>query len=851
MTRVLPVLLLFGTLHVCAQNPFDCTPLSGSVICFGHETGGSSGSHSVFVRTIDGSNNNLTRPQWGKAHIPFLRKMPARYDGDGNTMYDGVNPRTISNTLCAQTGDRPSAESLSALTFAFLQFLDHDITASVEGKTEAVNIPVPMGDPMFDPFGAGQAVIPFIRSEVMPGSGTDTRSRDQINEITAWIDGSGVYGSDVERAMWLRSGVHGTLKSTPSPNGALLPCNTPSGDCNQTALAPNAPRMASDTDRCGNRVKVFVAGDVRANEQPTLLALHTLFLREHNRLCAERVAAGHTDDEENYQYARRRVGALLQSITFHEVLPAIGVTLPPYSGYKPWVRPDIWNTFATAAYRLGHTMVTPDLWVLDQQCTDQSVRVGCDASTMGVFGGTTGCASACGSATIATPLSLRDAFFNPSIVANNGIDGLLRGAARQTQQDIDTRVIEDLRSFLFGAPGAGGLDLAALNIQRGRDHGLSKFNEVRAAFNLPPRTIAQMTTNPQLRQQLTALYGSADHIDPWIGMLAEDKLPTRSIGQTLRRVLTAQFRRLRDGDRFYYEIDPRLSYQERQAMAQTRLGDVLRRNTGVQQVDVAFFAQPCPDGTSYCDASGGSTWMEWIKRVRIHDYFQNISHDDGGYGNYTHQQFTLMRGVSTPIRLVPGYRYHDFHENWRIWIDFDRDGTFHPTQERVFQRRKRGPVSGHLDLSADRPLGTYRMRIAMSGDGSYPSPCGAITYGEVEDYTVTVTDAPNGGRFSDDFLATDPPADEAAGYERILAYPNPTTDAVTIAFQTRTPRDELQLTVTDALGRTVHTQALRHVRPGENVADLSLRHLVPGWYVVHIWGDGVRKQTRVHLVGQL
>ena len=849
MTRIL-LLLLFSTQFVFAQNPFDCLPLSGSVVCFGHQTGGANGSHNVFVRTIDGSNNNLNRPEWGKAHIPFLRKMPARYDGDGNTMYSGVNPRTVSNTVCAQSMDLPSQESLSALTFAFLQFLDHDITASVEGKTEAENIPVPMGDPMFDPFSGGQAIIPFMRSEVMPGTNPN-KGRDQINEITAWIDGSGVYGSDLERATWLRSGVHGKLKSTPSPNGELLPCNTPTGDCNSAQTDAAAPRMASDTDRCGNRLKVFIAGDLRANEQPTLLALHTLFLREHNRICNARVAAGHTNDEENYQYARRRVGAILQSITFNEVLPAIGVTLPGYTGYKPWVRPDIWNTFATAAYRLGHTMVTPDLWVLGTDCTDQTVQVGCGAGTMGVFGGTTGCASSCGSTQLATPLALRDAFFNPSIVANNGIDGLLRGAARQTQQDIDTKVIEDLRSFLFGAPGAGGLDLAALNIQRGRDHGLSKYNAVRAAFNLPPRSIQQLTTHPQLRQQLTDLYGTADHIDPWIGMLAEDKLPNRSIGQTLRRVLTAQFRRLRDGDRFYYQADPMLTPLEKNAVAQTRLGDIIGRNTGVNNIDVAFFAQPCPTGTEYCAAAGGTTWMEWIKRVDVHNYFSNLSHNDNGYGNYTHRQFTLMRGASTPIRLTPGYRAQQFHENWRIWIDFNNDGEFHPTQERVFQRRKRGRVNGQITLPASRPLGTFRMRIAMSGDGSYPQPCGNFTYGEVEDYTVTITEAPAGGRLSDELLAGDNPPDEAAVYERILAYPNPTTDAVTVAFELNRVSDDLKIAVTDALGRSVLTQPLTNVREGENVTDLSLGKLPPGWYVIHLLGDGGRKQTRIHLIGQL
>ena len=804
---------------------------------------------NIFVRNIDGSNNNLQHPEWGKAHIAFARKMGANYDGDGNTMYQSVNPRTISNNIVAQDRDLPSQESLSALTFAFLQFLDHDITASAEGKTEVANIAVPAGDPLFDPFWSGTVEVPFKRSAPMPGSGENGTDRDQINEITAWIDGSGVYGSDIERASWLRSGLHGKLKSTPSAQGELLPCNTIDGNCNTAQTDPAAPHMASDTDRCGNLLKVFVAGDVRANEQPTLLSLHTLFLREHNRICDQRVAAGFTNDEENYQYARRRVAGLIQSITFNEVLPALGVQLPTYWGYRPNVNPNIWNVFATAAYRLGHTMVTPELWAMDENCNDLEMSIGCDANTMGVFGGTFNCADDCGSTTLLSPLQLRDAFFNPSIVANNGIDGLLRGAARQTQQDIDTKVIEDLRSFLFGAPGAGGLDLAALNIQRGRDHGLPMYNAVRAAFNLPARSIEQMTSDPALRQALTDTYGSADNIDPWIGMLAEDKLPNRAIGQTLRRILTAQFRKLRDGDRFFYLVDPMLNWSSRLAIHDARLADLIARNTDVNDVEVAFYAQPCQG--NYCEAEGQTTWLEWIKRIRVHNYFDNNSGNNGGYASFTHQQFTLMRGVSTPIQLTPGYMGPRYYENWRIWIDFNQDGNFDPQTERVYQRRKRGRINGYLTLPDDVPLGTYRLRIAMSGDGTYPGPCESMTYGEIEDYTVTVTEAPAGGRLGDAFVNDTPETDEASSYDRMLAYPNPTDDRLTLAFQTHRDGDELHLHVTDLLGRRVKSQSLGPVRAGENVAEISLLGLPAGMYVVSIFGDGVEKRARIKLVDRL
>ena len=70
--------------------------------------------------------------------------------------------------------------------------------------------------------------------------------------------------------------------------------------------------------------QLFLAGDVRANENPGLASLHTLFIREHNRLAGLVAAAEPSaSDEVVFQHARRGVIALLQQITYKEFLPAI------------------------------------------------------------------------------------------------------------------------------------------------------------------------------------------------------------------------------------------------------------------------------------------------------------------------------------------------------------------------------------------------------------------------------------------------------------------------------------------------------------------------------------------------
>jgi peroxidase len=152
------------------------------------------------------------------------------------------------------------------------------------------------------------------------------------------------------------------------------------------------------------------------------------------------------------------VAAELQLITYQEFLPVLlgPDSLAPYKGYRPDVNPGISNEFATAAYRFGHSMVSPQLLRLDS--TNNPVAVG--------------------------HLPVRAAFFNPGEIINNGIDPLLRGLAFNIAQRVDIHIVDDLRNFLFGAPGAGGFDLAALNIQRGRDHGLLSYNETRRRLGL-------------------------------------------------------------------------------------------------------------------------------------------------------------------------------------------------------------------------------------------------------------------------------------------------------------------------------------------------------------------------------
>src|SRR4029077_16893954 len=106
---------------------------------------------------------------------------------------------------------------------------------------------------------------------------------------------------------------------------------------------------------------------------------------------------------------------------------------------------------------------------------------------------------------------------------STGIDAILKGGASGDAQNVDLQAARDIRNFLFGPPGAGGTDLIARDIQRGRDNGLTDYNSMRAAYGLPRVTsFAQITSNVTVQHQLQQLYGSVDNIDAFVGALAED-----------------------------------------------------------------------------------------------------------------------------------------------------------------------------------------------------------------------------------------------------------------------------------------------------------------------------------------
>jgi peroxidase len=363
-------------------------------------------------RTFNGSENNMSNPTFGEAHSNLLRLAPNAYE-DGISQPRGgfssslPSPRAISNAVSAQSVSIPSSSGVSDWVWQWGQFLDHDLSLTPIPTDEPFNIPVPTGDPFFDPNSTGTQEIGFNRSAFDPTTGTGMGNpREQFNEITAYIDASNVYGSDQGRAEALR---------TNDGTGKLIAGTADNGE---KLLMLNTVGLPNDTGGDPNTTEFFLSGDVRANEQAGLIASHTLFMREHNRiaddlkarlddgdagLIAKRDAAiadpdNGVDDEGDFIYesARKVVGAKIQFITYNEWLPIIlgDEALDGYGGYDETVDAGISTEFSTAAFRFGHTMLSPNI-----------LRVENDGDVQA--------------------LSLRDSFFNPNEIFDNGVDSIL------------------------------------------------------------------------------------------------------------------------------------------------------------------------------------------------------------------------------------------------------------------------------------------------------------------------------------------------------------------------------------------------------------------------------------------
>ncbi|XP_040194422.1 myeloperoxidase-like isoform X2 [Rana temporaria] len=540
-------------------------------------------------RTINGECNNRKNPNLGSANTAYIQLLKPAYEDGANSPRGWTENRTIngfylpearrvSNDVVGFNNSLPSEDEERSQFFTqWGQFVDHDMTlapdtpsrsALYEGVDCATSCTraypcFPLKIPENDPRINQSDCIPFFRSA--PVCNLASPLREQMNSLTSFMDASQVYGSDLALATKLRNTTN---------NLGLLAVNQNYTDNGRSFLpfSGNNPDVCTITNPSAG-IPCMLAGDTRVTEQIGITAVQTLFLREHNRIATDLHRINpHWGGEKLYQETRVIIGSILQKITYTDWLPKLlgsemARVLPPYTGYNDTEDPRVSNTFANA-FRMGHTMVYKSVSPLGvgyrPHKTDPDIPV-------------------------------RQTFFAMWRLQRIGLDPFVRGmianAGKLNQQD--KMMNDELRDHLFEKASRIALDLAAINMQRGRDHGLPGYSEWRKYFNLSvPKNqdeLAIVLNNTQLAKKLMALYKTPKNIDLWIGGVSELMVPGGRTGQLMARIIGDQFRRTRDGDRFYYERNSVLSEAQRRSIKNVSMSHIICANTNITEVPPNVF----------------------------------------------------------------------------------------------------------------------------------------------------------------------------------------------------------------------------------------------------------------------
>uniref|UniRef100_A0A8C8LZN6 Thyroid peroxidase n=1 Tax=Oncorhynchus tshawytscha TaxID=74940 RepID=A0A8C8LZN6_ONCTS len=594
-------------------------------------------------RSISGVCNNRQKPFWGTANSALARWLPAEYE-DGERQPKGWNHGQLYNGFqlppvhevskkILQSSSRPMLldAAYCQMLVDWGQYIDHDISFTPQSTSRAaflggldclktcenINPCFPIETFPDDKLSGNRSCVPFFRSSPACFSGnaqaatTDIKQvlqRQQMNSITSFLDASTVYG----HTPYLQS----ALRDLSNSEGRLA-VNSRFTDRSGRPYLPFVPNTPSPCfqdpgDPQGERVDCFLAGDSRVNEVLTLAALHTLWMREHNRIAeALNSLNPHWSSEIIYQEARKIIGALhRQIITTRDYVPkiigreAFDLYIGPYGGYDATTEPSASNVFSTAAFRFGHATIPSVLRRLNQSFQEHEHF---------------------------SSLSLHKTFFSPwRLIKEGGLEPVLRGllGTPATVVSPENLLTEELTERLVVLTVPGGLDLAALNLQRGRDHGLPGYNDWRTFCGLDRietrDDFREVVKDASVVGKIMDLFRHPDNIDVWLGGLVEEPLPGSRTGPLFSCLIGKQIKMIRDGDRFWWESEGVFTLGQRVELLRHSLSRVICDNSEVKEAPLdPFRFGKYPDGFLLCDnipsmnleyfwVSGENVWCKKI-----------------------------------------------------------------------------------------------------------------------------------------------------------------------------------------------------------------------------------------------
>lgn len=520
-------------------------------------------------RTIEQNNLRLDSTGGSGSYMPRYSTIVGPGCGDTPVDQDDLNAiRGVSNSLFQQ-GDSTDylnnfhaedVKDTNALFVFFGQFVDHVLVLSKSGA-EPLEIDI-TDDSYID---GGDATIHLTRNAYI----MIDNCRHPINRNSAFMDLSTVYGSNEDTARNLRTHEHGLMKMTIVEGEELPPFQ--SGSTDEAALGETSGQIR------------FFTGDPRGSEIPALTAIHTMFLRNHNRIARKIRDSHHAKgwtDEQLYQRSKIINIWTFQRILYREWLPlllgddVIELVSGGYeSNYDPLVRVE-----SSILFRFGHDMLPQKLHAVTYPYFDNSPDIHYSA------------------------FDLRGTFFRSDMVVQYGADGFLLGSMTQEAQKVDGFITDDVRSFLFnGLPLENTLfDLPAITLARSLELGVPDCNTFRNSIGLASHT--DFTPFGSRAGDVSGVYGTIDEVPLFVCGIFEQHVADALVGETIHDTILDQFVRIAIGDPMFYLYVPMTDFERSIVFGEEgTMSGILKHNTQigvlaphcVEENDNVFIMNPC------------------------------------------------------------------------------------------------------------------------------------------------------------------------------------------------------------------------------------------------------------------
>lgn len=497
-----------------------------------------------YYRTADGSCNWIKKGESdiGMKGYPLSRDFGQTSFADGvSAPRQGPNPRLVSNKLFRRNKELYFEHT--SILLGLIEFIIHDVVYSEDDKGEVIEVDLPEDDWLV---GKGVNKMHVYRTSAAKESGTDrTNPRQNANMATAWLDVSSLYGSDEETARSLRSFQGGMLKVSHGKN----------------AEGDYLPRGIDAM----YRKNLFAGGDPRTNQDWLLLGIHTLMLREHNRLCAILLSQprfSHLNDEEVYQTVRVILSskyAMIANAYQHAYFSKKAGEAPLNDGFYLW----------RAVYKKSILQLNPLVvrYPWDVTTREGKPMIASQEMSIGyrfhdLIVETFPLKSADGKNITIAELPLQATVANAEGFLSYGLECVLGGMASTPIPNFQSGVAEAFRTWNIYNETADGdqrwTDLAMLSIVHERERGVPSFNAYFRAFNskyamqVPIRkTFEDFTSDPAKVALLKELYATPDDVDLVVGEQLEESLfPSTSVPKSSLIVSLVSLFGLGNSDRF-------------------------------------------------------------------------------------------------------------------------------------------------------------------------------------------------------------------------------------------------------------------------------------------------------------